>query len=63
MSEIAFFALLALALLLGPWVGLLALSRRLRRHQSTMEERLSLITQRIFDVESGLRDVQRSAKQ
>lgn len=60
MSEIAFFALLALVLLLGPWIGLLVLSRRLRHHQATLNERFALLTQRIFDLESALRDLQRN---
>ncbi len=60
-SEIAFFALLALALLLGPWIGLLLLSRRLRHHRLNLEERLGLLTQRIFDTESELRNLRRKS--
>ena len=59
MSEIAFFALLALVLLFGPWLGLWLLHRRLRSHQSALEERFGNLTQRVFDVESTLRDLQR----
>src|SRR3954466_1422040 len=62
MPEIAFFALLALVLLFGPWIGLWILPGRLRDHQARLDERFSSLTQRIFDVESNLRDLQRKPR-
>jgi uncharacterized membrane protein len=59
MQEFAFFALLALLLLFGPWVGLWILRRRLHHHEAKLNESLSTFTQRLFEVESSLRELQR----
>jgi uncharacterized membrane protein len=58
--EFIFYVLLAIFIFLGPWIGLWLLHRRLRDQDATLEKRFGTFTQRMYEVESTLRDLQRN---
>src|SRR3954470_6293068 len=57
--EFIFYGLLLAVIFFGPWVGLAILHRRLRSQQFTLDERFSTLTQRLFQVEFTLQNLQR----
>ena len=54
--EFLFGGCLVLAILFGPWIGFAILRRRLHDQQARTEEHFSNLTQRIFVLESELRE-------
>jgi uncharacterized membrane protein len=60
--EFVFYGLLVIVILFGPWIGLAMLRRRIHGQQTALEERFGALTQRIFEVESALRELQRKPR-
>jgi uncharacterized membrane protein len=57
--EFIFYGLLLSVIFFGPWIGLAILRHRLRSQQFMLDERFSTLTQRLFQVESTLQNLQR----
>ena len=54
-------ALLVLAMLFGPWIAFAILHRRLREQADRFEQRFGNLVQRLYEVESALRKLERTA--
>lgn len=60
MDELIFLGFFAALLLFGPWIWLFILRNRFRHHNDRLEERFSVLTQRIYELESTVRNFQRN---